>query len=109
MLVVRSANPLRVCPTDWELAAFGRRAHDLAYLCDGFPRARLEALFASYEREAERQGAAMRDRDELRHEVDCFRLHKTISSLGHSRRWRRPAETAARVVGAAESIAGSLG
>jgi hypothetical protein len=107
VLVVRSPTP-RICPTDWELAAFGRAAYDLAFICDGFELPRLDALLDAYEYEAERGGVPVPDRDELRHEVDCFRLHKTISSLGHLRQWERPAETAAKVVASAEEIAGVL-
>jgi Phosphotransferase enzyme family len=108
VLVVRSSRPPRICPTDWELAGFGRAAYDLAYLCDGFRGVQLDAMFESYHREADRQGLAPRDRDELRHEVGCFRLHKTISSLGHWRQWKRPTVTASRVVAAVEEIAGML-
>jgi aminoglycoside phosphotransferase (APT) family kinase protein len=108
VLVVRSSEPTRICPTDWELAAFGRSTYDLAFVCDGFRPPRLNALFDAYEREAESSGLQVRERDELRHEVDCFRLHKTISSLGHLHQWERPAETAAKVVAAAEEIAGAL-
>jgi aminoglycoside phosphotransferase (APT) family kinase protein len=108
VLVDRSCDPARICPTDWELAAFGRRTYDLAFVCDGFRPPRLDELFDAYEREAERFGIAPRDRDELRHEVDCFRLHKTINSLGHLRQWPYPEQTAAKVVATAEEIARTL-
>ncbi len=108
VLVDRSSEPVRICPTDWELAAFGRSTYDLAFVCDGFRSPRLDELFDAYEREAESSGVSLRDRDELRHEVDCFRLHKTINSLGHLRQWPHPAETAAKVVATAEEIAGRL-
>ncbi len=108
VLVSRSSEPVRICPTDWELAAFGRSTFDLAFICDGFRPPRLDELFAAYEREAESSGLVPRDREELRHEVDCFRLHKTVNSLGHLRQWPRPAETAAKVVATAEQIAGAL-
>jgi hypothetical protein len=108
VLVVRASDPPRVCPTDWELAAFGRSTHDLAFVCDGFPPPRVDALLDAYAREREMAGLPARKRDELQHEVDCFRLHKTVSSLGHLDRWEHPGETAAKVVGAAEEIAASL-
>jgi aminoglycoside phosphotransferase (APT) family kinase protein len=108
VLVDRSCDPARICPTDWELAAFGRRSYDLAFLYDGFRPPRLDELFDAYEREAERFGIAPRDRDELRHEVDCFRLHKSLNSLGHLRQWPHPEETAAKVVATAEEIARTL-
>jgi ATP-binding cassette, subfamily B, bacterial len=108
VLVVRSCEPPRVCPTDWELAALGCSAYDLAFLCDGFRGGRLDALLDSYERAARRSGAPVRARAELQHEVDCFRLHKTIGSLGHLRQWERPAQTSAKVLAAAEEIADRL-
>jgi Phosphotransferase enzyme family len=108
VLIVRSSEPVRICPTDWELSAFGRSTFDLAFICDGFRPPRLDALFDAYEREAESFGLPPRDRDELRHEVDCFRLHKTVNSLGHLRQWPRPEETAAKVVATAEELAGAF-
>jgi Phosphotransferase enzyme family len=108
VLVARSSSPARICPTDWELAAFGRSAYDLAFLCDGFPPAQFNALRESYERAVEHHGLTLPDGDDLRREVNCFRLHKTISSLGHSHQWKRPAETAANVLAAAEEIARTL-
>jgi ATP-binding cassette subfamily B protein len=108
VLVVPSPEAPRVCPTDWELAAFGRSTYDLAFVCDGFRPPRLDALLDAYEREAERGMVPVPARDELRHEVDCFRLYKTINSLGHLHQWERPAETAAKVVATAEEIAGTL-
>jgi aminoglycoside phosphotransferase (APT) family kinase protein len=108
VLVVPSSEPPRICPTDWELAAFGRSTYDLAFVCDGFRPPRLDALFDAYEREGENFGLPVRERNELRHEVDCFRLHKTINSLGHLHQWERPAETATKVVAAAEDIASTL-
>jgi hypothetical protein len=108
LLVGRSSEPARICPTDWELAAFGRSTYDLAFLCDGFRPPQLDALFDAYQREAESSGLPARGRDELRHEVDCFRLHKKVNSLGHLCQWPRPLETAAKVVASAEAIAARL-
>ena len=107
VLAIRSSDSPRICPTDWELAAFGRSTHDLAFLCDHYVDL-LDSLFDAYEFGAKSSGFRPRDRDELGREVDCFRLHKTVSSLGHLRQWPRPAETAAKVVAVAEEIAGTL-
>ncbi len=108
VLVVRSSQPPRICPTDWEVAAFGRSTFDLAFLCDGYRPPRLDALFDAYEREVERFDLPLRDRGELEHEVACFRLHKTVNSLGHLREWSHPEETGAKVVATAEELAGTL-
>jgi aminoglycoside phosphotransferase (APT) family kinase protein len=108
VIVVRSSKPARVCPIDWELAAFGAPTYDLAFLCDGFQGSQLDELLDAYEQEAESFGRSRRQRDELRHEIDCFRLHKKVNSLGYLRRWHRPLETATKVVGQVESLAGAL-
>jgi hypothetical protein len=108
VLVVRSSEPTRMCPTDWELAAFGASTYDLAFLCDGFRPPQLDELLDAYEREAESFGLGSRDRDALLHELDCFRLHKKINSLGHLRQWPRPLETATKVVDRVESLARAL-
>jgi Ser/Thr protein kinase RdoA (MazF antagonist) len=108
VLVAGGAVPARICPTDWELAALGRSAHDLAFLVDGFDPPRLEMLFEAYVQEADRSGFPAQDAQDLRHEVDCFRLHKVISSLGHASRWPEPADTATKVIAAGERIAAAL-
>jgi hypothetical protein len=108
VLVVRSSAPARICPADWELAAFGRSTYDLAFICDGFRPPRLDALLDAYEGEAVSHGVPARDRDELRHEIDCFRLHKTVNSLGHVGQWPHPAVTAPKVLATAEQLASAL-
>jgi hypothetical protein len=108
VIVGRSSEPTRICPTDWELAAFGRSAYDLAFVCDDLRSPKLDALFDAYERAVESAGLPAPDREELRHEVECFCLQKKINSLGHLRRWSRPFETAAKVITAAEELAGRL-
>jgi Phosphotransferase enzyme family len=108
VIVGRSSEPTRICPTDWELAAFGRSAYDLAFVCDDLRSPKLDALFDAYERAVESAGLPAPDREELRHEVECFCLQKKINSLGHLRRWPRPFETAAKVITAAEELAGRL-
>jgi hypothetical protein len=105
VLVVRSPTPVRICPIDWELGAFGRSTYDLGYLCDGFRAPRLDELLDAYEDGAASAGVARRAREELRHEVDCFRLHKIVNSLGHVAQWSRPHETALKVLAAGEDLA----
>jgi hypothetical protein len=58
VLVGRSSEPTRICPTDWELAAFGRSAYDLAFICDDLRSPKLDALFDAYEREVESSGVS---------------------------------------------------
>jgi aminoglycoside phosphotransferase (APT) family kinase protein len=104
VLVVRASPRARICPTDWEHSAFGRSTYDLAWLCDGFRAPRLDILLDAYEQEAERFGLGVPDRAELRHEIDCYRLHKIVNSLGHVQQWPRPYETALKVIGAGEQL-----
>ncbi len=105
LLVVPSSGHVRLCPVDWEFAGFGRSTYDLAYLCDRFRGDRLEALFDAYERAAEGSGFALRKRDELRHEVNCYRLHKKIHSLGRVAQRPHPQETVLKLVAACEELA----
>lgn len=105
LLVVPSSGHVRLCPVDWEFAGFGQSTYDLAYLCDRFRGDRLEALFDAYERAAEGSGFALRKRDELRHEVTCYRLHKKIHSLGHVAQRPHPKETVLEVIAACEELA----
>jgi aminoglycoside phosphotransferase (APT) family kinase protein len=105
LLVVPSCGQARLCPVDWEFGGFGQSAYDLAYLCDRFSGDRREALFDAYERAAEGSGFAVRSRDALRHEVNCYRLHKKIHSLGHMARGRKGEESALKALAACEELA----
>jgi aminoglycoside phosphotransferase (APT) family kinase protein len=105
LLVVPSTGQARLCPVDWEFAGFGQSTYDLAFLCDRFRGDRLEAIFDTYERAADASGFAVRGRDALRHEVNCYRLHKKIHSLGHVARWRNGQEKALKVLAACEELA----
>jgi aminoglycoside phosphotransferase (APT) family kinase protein len=106
LLVVPSSGRTRLCPVDWEFGGFGKSTYDLAYLCSSGLRAdHREALFDAYERAAEAGGFPVRNRDEMRHEVDCYRLHRKINSLGHVAQSQDPQETVLRVVAAAEELA----
>jgi aminoglycoside phosphotransferase (APT) family kinase protein len=105
LLVVPSSGDPRVCPVDWEFGGFGQSTFDLAYLCSDFQADRLEALFDSYESAAAGSGFTVRSRDDLRHEVNCYRLHKKINSLGHVAQRQSPQETVLKMVLAAEDVA----
>jgi phosphotransferase family enzyme len=104
ILVDPSAEPIRICPTDWELAALGAPLYDLAFLSDGFRPPRLEMLWDAYREQAKLYGVSVPDNEELRHVVDCFRLHKIIKSLSESVRKQFPERTVAKLVGMGEEL-----
>ncbi|HEX6460201.1 MAG TPA: aminoglycoside phosphotransferase family protein [Thermoleophilaceae bacterium] len=92
--------PLRVCPVDWEMAAIGPAAMDLAALVGGWGDAERERLIDAYARAGTR----------LPHgDVERCRLHFALQWLGWSREWRPPREHAHDWVGEALTLVRSLG
>lgn len=82
-ILVSTANgTMRICPVDWELAAYGSPLYDLAFLADGFTGPKLNRLLAAYEGALGHTQYALRA--DLVHVIDCFRLHKIVKSLGDS-------------------------
>jgi hypothetical protein len=81
ILVGAAANPVRICPVDWELAALGSRFFDLASLCDGFQLPALHRIWDAYAEAAAEAGLPTPPRDRMRHLVDCFRLFRVIAWL----------------------------
>lgn len=103
-IIVTSEVVPRLCPTDWELAGLGSPLHDVAYIADGFRSPELERVFDAYRVEAESFGLAVPEPGEMRYEVDCLRLHKTVRSLGQCVEWRYSPETVAKLVAMAEDL-----
>jgi thiamine kinase-like enzyme len=83
VIVDASANPARVCPVDWELAAIGPGLLDLA------------ALVAGRWNDSQRAAIASAYDDEL-DEMDLIacRLHLAVQWLGWSREWSPPPQHA---------------
>jgi phosphotransferase family enzyme len=104
ILVDCRAEPPRVCPVDWELAAIGAPLYDLAFISDGFKPPALDRLWGAYREQAGAQNLAVPDREEMRYVVDCFRLHKVLKSLSESREKGYPQATVAKLVGMAEEL-----
>jgi aminoglycoside phosphotransferase (APT) family kinase protein len=105
ILVVRRSSSARICPIDWELAAWGAPLYDLAFLSDAVAPSQRVLLWDSYAEEAARCGVSVPPRDELRHVVDCFRLHKTLKALSECVSWAFPERKVARLVAMAEAAA----
>jgi hypothetical protein len=78
----------RVCAVDWELAAVGPAAIDVAAITAGWPEKERDLLIRAY-REAL---GSPPDRDRLARDVDCARLHLAVQWLGWSHDWTPPPE-----------------
>jgi hypothetical protein len=93
--------PARICPVDWEQAAVGSAAYDLALLTDGFAPPELDQLLEAYRAEALAHGLAVPGREELRQVVECVRLFMDVKLLSRVRERgfseRKVAETVARL------------
>jgi Phosphotransferase enzyme family len=84
ILVNVADDPGRVCIIDWEDAALGAPLLDLAYLLDGIEPPTLDPLLDAYLREARPYDLALPPRRDLKYILDCFRLHMTLTMLGHA-------------------------
>jgi len=98
--VLVEREPLRVCPVDWEMAATGPAAMDLAALVGGWGDAERRRLLDAY---AAAAAYSVPDAD-----VDRCRLHFALQWLGWSPEWRPPREHAHDWLGEALSLARSL-
>jgi hypothetical protein len=79
----------RVCPVDWEMAAFAPGLMDLASLTTGWSPRVQRALAAAYCDESERETAAS-----IATDLDCCRLHLAVRMLGWSDAWEPPPQHA---------------
>jgi hypothetical protein len=75
---------LRVCPTDWELAAFGSALYDFSFLVDGFNPPQWDRLWEAYRQSAAKYSIPVPEMDEMRYIVDCFGLHKIMNWLSQA-------------------------
>lgn len=75
----------RVCPIDWEQAAFGSPLYDIAYLVDGLKPTMLDRFLDAYQRAAEAHGLLVSDRHELRQVLNCFRFFIPLHRLSRAR------------------------
>ena len=80
-----TANPVRVCPVDWEQAAIGSGFYDLAFLVDGFEPLRLNCLVEAYRQQALAHHLAVPDAEEIRYIVHAFGLFNAVNRLSRAR------------------------
>jgi Phosphotransferase enzyme family len=109
VLVVTDAQPLRVCPIDWEMAAIGTGLIDLAALVGGWEDAKRARLVAAYREGVGERGAAIPDPETLTPCLAGCRLHLALQWLGWSPDWRPPKEHAHDWVGEALMLVQELG
>jgi aminoglycoside phosphotransferase (APT) family kinase protein len=84
-ILIRVANdPSRVCILDWEQAALGPGLFDLAHLVDGIGPPLLDRLLDAYRSGAAEYGMSLPPDADVKHAVDCFRLHMVLNLLARS-------------------------
>jgi hypothetical protein len=95
VLVQHTADGLRVCPVDWEMAAVGPGLIDLAALTAGkwTEEARRELALA-YHAELAPGGGGVMTAEAFLEALDCCRLHLAVQWLGWSPVWSPPPEHA---------------
>ena len=99
-----NAEPVRICPVDWEQAAIGSALYDLALISDGFEPPALDLLLDAYRQEAMEHGVAVPDREELRRVVACFRLFMAINLLSRARQREFSEHKVAKIVDLLEKL-----
>lgn len=109
-IVVRSAgHQVRICPVDWEMAAFAPALMDLASLATGWNARAQHALARAYLAAAS-DGAhtATAVPDEFWNDLDRCRLHLAVRMLGWSKAWQPPPQHAFNWLDEAARVAGRL-
>lgn len=105
VLVGVDQDPLPIWPIDWEMAATGPGAFDLAALTAGWDE-------TTRLRMVDRYRAAVADppaEEDLLRQVDVCRFHLALQWIGWASRWTAPAEHAHDWVGEALDAAAKLG
>lgn len=109
VLVHQTADALRVCPVDWEMAAIGPGLIDLAALTAGaWTDAEKTTLASAYHLAMEPDGRRSPP-DGFWIALDCCRLHLAVRWLGWSPAWSPPPEHAQNWLGEALRLAEKLG
>lgn len=113
VLIAKRGEGLRVCPIDWEMAAFGPGLIDLAALVSGrWTDAQRTAMALAYRdalRDLDEIGFAVPEAEAFLSAIDDCRLHLAIQWLGWSANWTPPAEHAQDWLEEALSLAEKVG
>lgn len=84
ILLDMTAEPVRVCPIDWELAAAGATLYDLAFFTDGVEPPVRDRIWEAYRRAARQYNVPLPDKTQMGYIVDCFRLHRIFDWLSRA-------------------------
>jgi Phosphotransferase enzyme family len=104
IIVDPTQQPLRFCPVDWEKAAVGSGLYDLTFLADGFTPPRLDVILDAYRDEARAAGLAVPGSDEMRHVMDCFRLHRVMNWLSLAADRKFPPDKVVKLLDRVEEV-----
>lgn len=95
ILLQTDAEPMRVCPVDWELAALGPSLLDLAALTSGdWSDADRDGMIVAYRDGLASGGGPIPSLPELTEGVEHCRLHLAVQLLGWSADWEAPPQHA---------------
>ena len=93
-IMIHQGGHVRVCPVDWEMAAFAPGLIDLASLTTGWaPRAQ-RALMRAYRASLPDGDAQAHMRHDFAFDLECCRLHLAVRMLGWSESWEPPPQHA---------------
>lgn len=93
ILAQKQESGLRICPVDWDMAAIGPAAVDLAALVSGnWSENQKAALIRAYLEVSVSAGKRQRSLDELLTELSWCQLHLSLQWLGWSPDWSPPEE-----------------
>jgi len=110
VLVVETGTGLRVCPVDWEMAAYGPGLIDLAALAAGkWSEDQKHALARAYHAALETGGARPPAWQDFLEALAYCRLHLALQWLGWAPDWSPPPEQAQDWLGEALHLAEQLG
>jgi Ser/Thr protein kinase RdoA (MazF antagonist) len=107
VLVTTGRQGVRICPVDWEMAAYGPSLIDLASLSAGWADGKQRALARAY-RAAVVGSSGARTTKSFEYDLDCCRLYLAMRMLGWSANWRPPTQHARDWLGEATKIADRL-
>jgi len=100
----------RICPIDWELAAVGPGAMDLAALTAGeWTETQRSSMIAAYRGAGLRREGGAWTVEDLVEAVDCCQLHQAVQMLGWAPNWTPPAPHAKNWLREALRLAKRLG
>lgn len=108
IIVDRHVEPPRVCVVDWELAARGGTLFDLATFIDDGAGPLRDKLCAAYRDAANSYGVPVLPEAQMKHTIECFRLHRVVDWLSRSAEKGFSSKKISWLVSRAEAIAGSI-